>query len=270
MKENIEEMLYLLDNYGPEVKLSIVKFIVGLIVADGVIHDAEKKYLLPLIEQSLDDSDVLKEIFKILQDKKFPHLKKINIDSSVAERILRLILNICACDDDLHYKEVIFAKRVGSALGITRLRIHGLLDQTVFRLKTESFDKLLGGLDEDERYWLAVVILKVIFADEKVHIKEYLYFSDIYDLVKYEDTEMLFEKVKEGPNQLKLEELPPVDFGSELSLRILKYLLCVSMIDSFFDYREHLLIQKVAQILKCEDQLEDLILSVKALWGIQD
>ncbi|MBF0289829.1 MAG: hypothetical protein HQM14_18600 [SAR324 cluster bacterium] len=289
--QQIEKVIGLLQDDGSNIELWAAEFFTGVIVADGIIDPAEQPYLESLLKSTLAKPDINRSIRKILEAKKPPQLETIEVEPDIAKKIFKCALEICCCDDELHYTEIRFIKEAGESLGIPPLEVHVMIDQSILALKATSFDELLTNLNEKERYWFAIVILKVIFADEKVSNKEFLYFSDIYDLTEDADSlfnemqkefscfddvyeltdeaEVLVNTMQEDSMQLTLDKLPKMNFDSKRSGQILKYLLTLTMVDKDFDEREVDLIQKIANLLEYDrQQLKELIESTKNALGL--
>ncbi len=290
-KKRIEKVIELLQEYDTDIELWVAKFFTGVIVADGIIDPAEQSYLETLLTSTLDKPEINRSIRKILEEKKPAKLDTIQVTPETAKKIFKCALDICCCDEELHYTEIRFVKEAGEVLGILPIEVHVMIDHSILALKATSFEELLKNLNEQERYWLAVVILKVIFADQKVSNKEFLYFSDIYDLTEdadslfnemqkefscfsdvyelTEDADELVNTMQENSMQVTLENLPKMNLDSKRSHQILKYLLTLTMVDKDFDEQEFGLIQDIAGLLEYDqNKLKELVESTKKALGL--
>jgi len=268
-EQEINNILDLVGNDNHELKLWVVKAIIGSIVADHVIDPNEEPLVKIFIKLMPDDLSIHQEIFSILKDKEPPPLDKIEVSSELASGIIRCLLIICTVDEEFHYLEIRFVKEAAEALGIDPLEIHRMIDLQVLKLKSESFDDIQKGMTPKEKYWLASVIMKTVFSDKHVDSQELLYFGDVYDLIDHPDE--FFKTMESKPNQITLEGLPDVDFSYERSTQIIKYILSITMIDRDFSDREHLFLRKLAQLLNFDgEELTKLIRSTKKSLGMLD
>ncbi|MGK5093599.1 hypothetical protein WDW89_16515 [Deltaproteobacteria bacterium TL4] len=244
--------------YSQEVKEWIAKVIGGAIVADGVVQPEELIHLKHLFEMLKDEPEAQLVIRKVIKNAVPPEIEPLNIeDPQLKETIFRCVLDICAADHELLPEEIRYINEAGMALDIDILRIHKLINITMRKVKVEYFDSLSADLHGEERHWLAIVTLKVILSDGRIAPKEIPYLNDVYELVGGD--QKILEEVKKEARETEFENLPPMFFDKNLTMRIMRYLLDIAVGDEI-DEEELALIRKVAETLEVsETQLQDLV-----------
>ncbi len=252
--ENGEEL-------SPKTKLWIAKALAGAVMADDFVHTNEKIHIEKMFDEFQGNSSALMELRTILKGNTPPDLEPISMSSKLAERVLRTVMEICACDHELVPEEIRYINHVGMSLNISVLRVHKLIHSMVRHVKIEFFNELLKALNEGQRRWLATVVLKSIYADGKIDKNEIIYFNDIYELL--DGDQKLIENLKQDVRHVPLEELPVVQFDHELATQVLRYLVEITVSDDDLDERELVIVQHVARQLSYpQDELKNLIRSV--------
>lgn len=267
LDEITKKMIEQLDAANPTLRLWIGRLFIGAIIADGIIETNEQPILKQLLEYSVQDSNLKDELLGLIKTKQIPTLEPIEVSLKEARSILKLALEICCCDDELHYQEIQLIQEAGAALGMPPVKIHVLIDQNLLRMKSHSFDKVIVDLNKPQKRWLSLVILKLILADQKIDKKEFWYFSDIYDLD--EDPKALYDMVKSDPKQYFIDQLPEIHFDQEHAENILKYLLILAVSDRHFDKDEEQALREVSQLIEYDQEaFEQMLLATKRSLGL--
>lgn len=232
------------ENFPKAVKTWITKVIGGAIIADGILHPNERTYLEELFQQMSDYPEALLLIRETIKLDEPPPIEPIEVDLNLAIQILKTILEICASDHLLTATEIQYVKQVAQAMNLDQTRVQKLIGLTIRRVKSEFFSELLEELQENEKFWLASLILKTIYADGFVDSKEIPYLNDVFQLLNG-DVERL-ENVKADAKNIRIQNLPKVVFSDPIKEKILRYLLELMCSVQDTDTRELELIHEVA------------------------
>ncbi len=257
-ERKIRLLFHHLKDYHLGVKLWVARFLGGIIIADHIIDRKEVLYLQAIFDNAIEEPTIRQTLTDVLQENEVPEMEPLEVAPDVAEHIIQCALDICSSDYELHRNETRLIEAAAQALGLDTIKIYELVDRALMKIKFNSFEKLLIRLDRKGQYWLAVVILKLIYADETIAPKETIYLSDIYELL--DDPAEIFNKIQEDTNYIELSELPDVNFQPELTADIMHYLVTIALVDGDYDPREEAFLQQVSQTLNYgESRLTDLI-----------
>ncbi len=125
-----------------------------------------------------------------------------------------------------------------------------------------TFFKKLNDLDKNERYWIATLFLKMIYADNKVHVKELPYYNEVFDLL--DNDPMMVEAAKTEARDLTLEKCTNILIGYNFTEQLLICLLEIASCDDDFDDREYQTMKETAYYFGYEtDRFEELVNQVK-------
>ncbi|MBF0278752.1 MAG: hypothetical protein HQM13_13210 [SAR324 cluster bacterium] len=247
----------------PEIRAWIAEIIGSTIVADEKIAPQEKSYVRAIKNAFADDPQMLSSLNRILDTKKLAPASQIAVSAELAVAIFHYILKICLCDRNLAAKEIHYLHQVGNSLGIENEDKRQIFKQVIFQTKEGFFQNLREQLQQKEREWLAVMILKVIYADNRLHQKELPYLNHVADLVDNESERI--KAIREDASKRSIEQMGKVQFEKKLSGRILEYLLRIVMSDQEFSPDEFQSIQLIARQLDYENKrLKKLIDLVKS------
>jgi uncharacterized tellurite resistance protein B-like protein len=245
-----------------ELKLFIAKALAGSIISDGRFTASERQYVKDLIRLYKDEPSIIVEIDHIIRTKTKPELEPIGISESFAEKLLNVIIDICTSDYELHAVEAQYIQYIAKLMNVKDEILKRVIHQGIWEVRADFFNSICHELNEEERYWLAVVTLKLIYADEQVDSREIAYLQDIYQLLGGNKEQV--QSVKNNAKEITFDSLPKVYFDDDLSRRIMRYLLEISLGDHNFDYRELQSIQRTASLLGySKDALHLLIRSIK-------
>ena len=262
-QERIVALFQRVETEESELKEWIALMLTGAIVADKHLEESETPYLETLIQVFGKDHPISQNIEKVIQSKEIPHLEAKTIDPAIAEEIFECMLEICGGDHELHLGEIQYLRDTGSLLGIDYLELQYLIKHTGTNVKTASFHGMLEDLNEEQRYWLAMVILNMIFSDEHISVKEGVYLGDLDDLLK--ERPDILRTIKINPRQLLSDTFPDVSLEPALVGRVIKYLLGLAVSDGVLEQTEEQVIRHVAETIGyAPAQLEEDITRIKS------
>ncbi|MBF0237178.1 MAG: TerB family tellurite resistance protein [SAR324 cluster bacterium] len=219
-----------------KIKQWVVKIIIGAIIADKVIHKSEIPFLVDLFESLKDDPETLPIFFNRLREFKTYPIEPLDKKPTNAEEIFSTILKICRSDNQFHADEIKYCHTVGSIMGLSPMIIGRMIKETDASAKHQAFFELLQGLNKEERFWMAEIIMKIIKADGKVDQKEIPYLSHLYDLLDGSSEKM--KEIEQHSENLDLENLQPMNFDKSRSREIITHVIEISMCDRHLDQRE--------------------------------
>ena len=262
-QERIVELFQQLERQDSELREWIALMVAGAIIADKIVEERETLYLETLMQVFGNDHPISRNIEKVVQSKEIPSLQAKTIDLALAEQVFECLLEICGCDQELHVGEIQYLRETGSLLGIDYLELQYLIKHTGTNVKTASFHGMLEDLNEDQRYWLGMVILKMIFSDDHISVKEGVYLGDLDDLLK-EKPDVL-RTIKINPRQLLSDTFPQVSLEPALVGRVIKYLLGLAVSDGVLEKTEEQVIRQVAETIAYSPaRLEEDIETIKS------
>lgn len=266
MQKNILSLEFNFDKFpelNPEIRKWIARMIGSVVVADHRISPQEKVYVSTILKAFEDDPEMQQTLHEILDLKQTASVTPLEVSTDFAEAIFRYILKVCLCDRNLAPQEIQYLHEVGSVLGIDTDKKRQIFKQNIFQAKQGFFEHLIDRLRENERYWLAVMILKIIYADHRLHQKELPYLNHIAELV--DNSSEQIKAVKEDAANLSFDQIEKVVLDQQLSGHILEYLLRIVMIDQEFTIDELHTIKTIAKLLGYDEKrLKKLINLVKA------
>jgi len=243
------------ESLSPPIKEWMAKIIGGAVIADGQVHASELVHIDKMVGALINDPDSLALFHKIIQREVPPPIEPYPTDPQTAERILRYILEICACDSELQPMEVRYIHEAGMAMGMEIPKIHKMIRKTIQQVRLDLLNEIMEEVINDEKRWIAVVILKLIYADGQVSSDEFGFLSSVYDLVGGDSERM--EQVKADAKNIPLNELPEVNFNEETATKILRYLLEIIMGDISIDPAELKMIRQIAILMNYDKYLMD-------------
>ncbi len=124
-----------------------------------------------------------------------------------------------------------------------------------------SFFTELRSLHQDERYWISTLFLKIIYADNRVDVKEIPYVAEVLDLL--DNSQMLVESARQEAMDLSVEKCTHILIGYNLTEQLLICLLEICTCDDDFDDRELVTIGEIASEFGYKaDQFDELVSQV--------
>lgn len=238
--------------------------------AIGGAMNADKKKtpqdpnLLAQITNDLGGGEDIRQIIEsAIHTENTGMLSPIQLPDSLAKTIFRYLLVLCILDRNLATEEIHYINNIGKLLNIEAVEKRQIFKQTIFHEKERFFHQLMDQLSAEERFWLAIMILKVIYADEQVHQKELPYFNNVVELLK--DTGHSIKSVKQESTHQPIEAFQQIHLSEEASHWVLEYLLGIVMIDQDCTDEELDNIRKIAKLLQYNhEKLEELIATAKS------
>ncbi len=115
-------------NNLPEVaKIWSAKAIAGIIVADGVVTNAELSILRESIS-FLKDTDIINEIVEMVKIREKPKLRVLKTDRSTATKILISLAVVALTDDKLNANEVDYFNYIAGKMGFEKKMAKSAMD----------------------------------------------------------------------------------------------------------------------------------------------
>ncbi len=107
-------------NSLPEIaKIWSAKAIAGIIVADGVVTNAELVVLRESIS-FLEDKDIVNEIVEMVKSREIPKLEVLKTDRNIATKILISLALVALTDNKLSAKEEQYFSYIAGKLGFQK------------------------------------------------------------------------------------------------------------------------------------------------------
>lgn len=126
-------------------KIWSAKAIAGIIVADGVVTDAELVILRESIS-FLEDIDVINEIVEMVKDRVTPELEVLKTDRKIAAKILMSLAMVALTDNKLSGHEtkyfIYIAGKLGFEPGIAKMMMNWGKDYIALNEKKRSILKI--------------------------------------------------------------------------------------------------------------------------------
>lgn len=257
----IDELFETLSTHPTSVLEWAVRAIGYAVTADRIVQPGEKPYLMSLISIIRKHPEISHVLPEILHPQGSPQLPPLTIDLEIAETIFRCVLQICA-SHNITNEEIAYINHVGVALGLSSSKTHHLINSVVrTHIKNLSLKQLVRSLNKKVRYWVAVMMLKLIQADEQIDHDEAYYLEDIHELLQKDS--YLINAAKKDALDKPLSEFEKLDIEKSNALSILKYLLEILMGKGDMDERELEMIQGIAELLNFkETELNKIIETV--------
>ncbi len=243
----------------------VAKAIAGAILADGKIHEKERRFLEAFSNQFSEDVRLIEYIAEYLGDYGNDPLDQIDVPQKLRLKLFKTILDICACDLDLDIKEIYFINNFTNALGITIDNKQKMVTDAVYDVKDSLFKRIVENLDRQELYWLVNNALKVLFHSSHHFVDNEIpyamHFTELikdYNLFDYVADELGEEKVTSGLSDKTL-------LDEDLRMSVIKFLLELTMCDGVWSGEELDIIRAVARQYGIDqEQLEWQIYCVKS------
>ncbi|MBF0280650.1 MAG: TerB family tellurite resistance protein [SAR324 cluster bacterium] len=260
----IIELFSQISRNKPEIKQWTALVIGYAVTADRIVQAKEIPSLITLIRIVREAPEISAILPDLLRSKRPVMDSTIEVPPEIAEKIFTCVLKICASDRKIQSEEYNFINQVGQTLKIKTSTIHQLVNSQIRNQnKASFFRQLLRQLNKEGRYWVSVVILKVILSDHRIDHRESHFLKDIYELL-HRDSNLL-EKAKLDAESTSLCDLPPVKIDEDTSLSILKYLLEIQMNGKELESQELRMIRDIANLLGYpSEKFDNIIESVKS------
>jgi WD40 repeat protein len=251
-------------DFTAEQALWLAKYLPGAALSDGLIVDEENRLIQSWID-ILDQDAKAMEIYKnIINSQQVPDIDLIDFSWDFTTQALKTIFYICSQDLEIHIKEIEYINQVSKAFSVTKEIRNRFMRKLIVELQHESLMTIKDKLDQAERYWLAVLIDKLIGADGNFnYVRELVYMEYIDSLLITEPEVSDFAENKEN---IKLEMLPKIELPVGLSLKILRFLAIITISEKGLDEQGLNIVKIAAELLKIEpDKVTEIISGTKAM-----
>ncbi|MCP4753541.1 MAG: TerB family tellurite resistance protein [Proteobacteria bacterium] len=182
--------------------------------------------------------------------------ESIQIPRSLAEKLIETLLRIFACGRNFIDQDYFFISDVSQSLSLDPVEVYYIIEQVQYQIRKEFFESLLEYLDEEHCNLCAILLLKAIRADDRVHPAEIKYFENISQLLN--NDQIRLEQVEEECNNFDFNLSIPI--SEELSVYMFKYLIEIVMCDRKYDPKESQFIQDVAKAFGFDKTRQDEII----------
>ncbi len=182
------------------------------------------------------------------------------LTTDLSDQLIRTLVEIFTCGRNLQENDFIFLSEVSTELNIPPGQVHYLIDQVQFEKRKAFFSAMLIHLNEDQRDLCAILLLKAIEADDKVHPAEFKYFENISQLLEHDQARLEHVGVSTGTFDFNTS----IEIPDEISAYMFEYLIEIVMCDRKYDPKESRFIQDVAGIFGFNKQRQDEIIQPAA------
>ncbi|MBU2512813.1 TerB family tellurite resistance protein [bacterium] len=182
--------------------------------------------------------------------------ESISIPHKIKETVLETCVRMLVFGRDLTDIEYYFLDEVGKALKIGAEEVYGVIEQVLYEERKAIFMDLKQHLSTKQKEVCAMLLVKAIRADDRVHPAEIKYFEIVSDLLEYNQARL--EKFYRSFDML--EKDLPMSLTDEISVFLFKYLVEIVMCDKHYDPEESLFIKKIAEAFNMDRYQQDAIL----------
>ncbi|MBF0288790.1 MAG: hypothetical protein HQM14_13320 [SAR324 cluster bacterium] len=246
-----------------EIRQWIAHVMGGAVIVDNKVDPQEIEYVNQIFDKFGEQQQMQETFQQVIQTQHPITIPPIEMPAKLSELVFRCVLRLCISDRHLNAKEVHYIQTVSNVLKMETATKRSMIKQAIFQSKEKFFKHLLARLEKQERYWLAAMILKIIYADGKVHQKELPYLNHVAELLA--DSPELIKSVKKDAANYSLADFDKICLPAEIIPDLLEYLLRITMSDQTFDLNELELLYEIAKTLEFDELLlDELITSVKS------
>lgn len=187
--------------------------------------------------------------------------EELNLPPELGRIILHSVLLILTCGRDLEDADYFFLSDLGLSLGLKPGLIFTMIEQVQYEARKEAFKEIKKHLSDRQREICAILLLKAIRADNRVHPAEIKYFEIVSELLNNDQARLV--KIEDDFAHLNSEI--PMALADEIAVFIFKYLVEIVMCDQEYDPEESAFIKEVAATFGIEkDRQESIIQPVAA------
>jgi WD40 repeat protein len=250
-------------NFSEKQLLWMAKNIPGAAFADGEFTKKEKYQFQGLPEIFKQNSDAVKVYNNTIKSRKVTDIEPLNFSEDFSFNALNTIINICTSDWILHKKEIDYINQAAKALSINHLVKNRFTIRALDELQLEYLMTIEEDLAQTERIWLTSIIFKVVQADGVLKSREKKTMDNIQDLIIKD--KKTFEAIRKSKN-FKFETLPNMALSGDLSTKILRFLIGITISEEGIDEQGLIVVKTVAERLKIEpDKVTEFISYTKTL-----
>lgn len=180
----------------------------------------------------------------------------LTLPKEISAFAIQTIIRILTAVGEPQDEELYYLNDTGAALGIQPEEMRNLLDNEFEKLRLEFTKQLKQKANEKQLHWCALILLKIICVDGKIHPAEKKFFTIINELIK--DSSFTLEMLKDKLNNIT--ELPNLKMDDESARMMLKYVVTIAMCDGEYVGQESEFIKQTAESLGIEATQIDSIL----------
>ncbi len=168
---------------------------------------------------------------------------QIMLPEFISYRIIEALVRILNCGRDLTDVDYFFISDVSQAINVDSYEVYYIIEQIQYEARKETFNIIKYHMTEKQREICAMLLLKAIRADDKVHPAEIKYFEIVSQLLDNDQAKL--EKIEE--QYVDLEDNLPVYLTDHVSEFMFKYLVEIVMCDGHYDPEESHFIKEIGQ-----------------------
>jgi uncharacterized tellurite resistance protein B-like protein len=180
----------------------------------------------------------------------------LDLPQNVSSRIIGDLLKVFSCRFHLSENEVLFLSEVGNAVSLPPEDVDANIEKSMYQMRKEFTELIKKFLNEDQRYWVALMLWKAVHADHKIHPKEYKYFENIAQILSYNLKRLT--QLENEPDQFRGLPLPELD--PRFYRHIFRYIVEIVMIDGQFDPDESQFVQEMGRNFGYDKKQQDLVI----------
>ncbi len=199
----------------------------GAVISDGALHDAELKFLDRYYDLMQHADPVSQACKDALMRVKVPAQEPLKTTAKKSEKIFRFILQALTSDLEIGEKEVAFALQTAILLGLSEKEARPALSEAVEFLRLEFFLRLMARLDSSQLEWLALVVVKLVYADGKVTPTERAYLNHLSYLLGQDYAKLRY--IRGHFQNHPIDEINTEGFSHGLSLQVSRYLIEIAL-----------------------------------------
>lgn len=220
--------------------------------------------------QSLDDtqidipktidwvSSVFENAIKISSDEnlELEPPDPITLPREICAYTVQTIVRILTSRSILRDNSLYYLSDTSQSLGLGGAETKNLLNNAFKDLQHEFTDQMISELDDDQIYWCALILMKIICADGQIHPAEKTFFEVIEALLENSnETIQTLEK-----KALEKNHIPELTLNQNTAEIMMKYVITIAMCDGEYVGKESEFIKEAAKALGIEESKIDSIL----------
>lgn len=182
--------------------------------------------------------------------------EEINLPAKLSGRIISDLLKIFSTRLHLSENEILFLSEVGIALQMNPEDVDAQIEKSLYQMRRDFTELIKKFLNEDQRYWVALMLWKAVHADHKIHPKEYKYFENIAQILNY-NLKRLTQLEHESDD---IQGLPLPQLDIRFYRHIFRYIVEIVMIDGQFDPDESQFVQEMGRRFGYDKDQQDQII----------
>ncbi len=189
----------------------------------------------------------------------------IQLPRKTAAAILIKVMDILAFNFEFQDSGFYYLNDLGIALDIDPSDIRKIVEMKLDHLRNDFTRLMLNELNQKQLNWCALIILKTILADGRVHPSEKVYFSVIERLIEGSRKTLL--ELKDVAD--KIDKIPPLEIDTRVKKMLLKHIVAIAMFDGEYVGLEAKFIKETSKALHVEEsELETVIQPMASIFMV--